>query len=255
MSKGMWTVIHDAGNHTIECRNNKKCQVLKIQYISSWDCIYRECTLTTEIRKGKVLVLSVHTEKPLSVWLIFFPLQWHILVAFFFSFEQTTKFQLNLVEDFQSNRKSCFQDSIRGPKRKKEKKSIIRTVEERGVPAEHTVKRQLQWGSMFLHPPSLAQLITGMSLQRNTSKSIGFLLFLPRSRRKTLFKIKEKAGTSAEMQRTRWNKERKVAITFPTVLQEHPKCPTDVLTTNTALHLSELGCWGDSLPMGLSAKE
>lgn len=108
----------------------KKCQVLKIQYISSWVCIYRECTLTTETQKGKILVIP-YGEAFINVSDLFStPVTHSCCLFFFFSFEQTAKFQLNLVEDFQSNRKSCFQDSIRGPKKKtKKKKGIIRTVE------------------------------------------------------------------------------------------------------------------------------
>lgn len=94
-----------------------------------------------------------------------------------------------------------------------------------------------------------------MSLQRNVSKSAGFLLFLARSGRKKLFKAKEKPCTSAGMQGTRWSKQRKVAITLPAILQEAPKRPSDALTANEALHLSELGCWGRSPQMGLGVKE
>lgn len=187
-------------------------------------------------QKRQILALLFHTEKPLSMWLIFFPLQWHILVLWvFFKPWTTTKFQLNIVEDFQSNRKSCFQGSISSQKRKKNHKNVIRTV--------------------VLPPPLLAQLITGMSLQRNVSKSAGFLLFLSRSGRKKLFKAKEKPCTSVGMHRTRWSKQRKVAITFPAILQESPKRSSDVPTANEALHLSELGCWGGSPQMGLGVKE
>jgi len=48
---------------------------------------------------------------------------------------------------------------------------------------------------------------------------------------------------------------RRVEITLPVVLQEPPKRLTDVLTAIEALHLSELGCCGESPLMGLGVKE
>lgn len=100
-------------------------------------------------------------------------------VFFLKNFEQTTKFQLNLAEDFQSNRKGLFHSSINGKKEKPEqhcKKSI-------GVLIAHT---QLKGGcgggrrgSMFLHPILLTQFITGMSPSRGMClRVLAFCYFL-----------------------------------------------------------------------------
>lgn len=174
---------------------------------------------------------------------------------FFFNFEQTTKFQLNLAEDFQSNRKSLFHGNINGQKEKSEqhcKKSI-------GVLQHTHSSKGLWWGQEGEHvsPCPIAHPIYHWdeSLQRNASKSASFLLFLAISGRKTPFKAKEMVCTSAGMHTTRWSKQRKVAITLPAVLQKSPQHPTDVLTTNEGLHLPELSCPGETLLMGLGVKE
>lgn len=64
----MWTAIHGARKHVTEFRNNNKCQVLQIQDISSWACIYRKYVLTIETSKDEGLLgLLFHTEKWMCV--------------------------------------------------------------------------------------------------------------------------------------------------------------------------------------------
>ena len=197
----MWTVTHDAGNHVVWFRNNKNPQVLLIQYISSWVHIYRECKLAVETRRDSFSSLIPHREAFIDpIDLSSTPVA-HSCVVFFFKLWRNHQISVKSSWRLSKWYKKLFSEQHKRSRKKTEEhyKNGI------GVPIART--QWLRWGSTLLRPPSLAQLITEMSLQGNTSKSVGFLLLLARSGRKILFKAKKKACMSAWMHGTRWSKQ------------------------------------------------
>lgn len=167
------------------------------------------------------------------MWLIFFPLRWCILALFLFlSFEETTRFQSNLVENFKSDRKSCFQGNINGQKKKKLEEHYKKNI---GVPIACTqLKGDCSGGAHFSVPLFSPSLSLGWVSRGTCPRTLVFYYFSQGLELKQSLKPRKGLYISGNAQDS-MGQAKEGGNNLSAVLQEPPKRPTNVPTANEAL--------------------